>query len=163
MCSTVWVNTVHKLLYIHEYMYVSPKECYCVSIWSVLKCLVLWWRTIFCNTWLLYTAVKPFSSDLQWCTTYWLVLGICSVTNITKNGTNTDTSISIGASLIFTYTCDWIWENVDSTHNYKYLEIHPVLILIIWRIVTREGKQVLAWNVPQFYCYSYFMYSPIIE
>ena len=29
-------------------------------------------------------------------------------------------------------------------HNYKYLDI-PI-ILIIWVIVTEEGKQILAWK-----------------
>ena len=46
-----------------------------------------------------------------------------------------------------TYTCDWIWENPVSSHNYKYLEI---LILIIWNIITWEGKQMLSWNSPRF-------------
>ena len=49
-----------------------------------------------------------------------------------------------------TYICDWIWENPASTHNYKYLEIPN---LIIWGIITQEGKQMLAWNLPRFYSY----------
>ena len=48
------------------------------------------------------------------------------------------------------HICDWIWENLASMHNYKYLEI---LILIIWSIITQEGKQMLAWNLPWFYSY----------
>ena len=37
-------------------------------------------------------------------------------------------------------------------HIYKSLEI-PVLI--IWSVVSREGKQELAWNSPRFYGYHY--------
>ena len=39
------------------------------------------------------------------------------------------------------FMCDWIWDNPPSTHNnyYKYLE----MILIIWSIITREGKLIL--------------------
>ena len=55
--------------------------------------------------------------------------------------------------------CDWIWKNPDSTHNYKYLEIP---ILIIWNIITWEGKQMLAWNLPRFYSYLYSIYPPTI-
>ena len=44
--------------------------------------------------------------------------------------------------------CDWIWDMPLFTHNCKYLEIQ---ILIIWIFVTLEGKQILAWNLPQFY------------
>ena len=36
------------------------------------------------------------------------------------------------------------------THNYKYLEIP---ILIISGIITKEEKQMLAWNLPRFYSY----------
>ena len=43
--------------------------------------------------------------------------------------------------------CD---ENSASMHNYKHLEIP---ILIIWSIVTREGKQIIAWDWPRFYSY----------
>ena len=46
--------------------------------------------------------------------------------------------------------CDWIWENPASTHKYKYLEIPN---LIIWSIITQEGKQMLAWNLPRFCSY----------
>ena len=46
--------------------------------------------------------------------------------------------------------CDWIWENPASMHNYKYIEIP---ILIIWGVITQEGKQMLAWNLPRFYNY----------
>ena len=37
------------------------------------------------------------------------------------------------------------------THNYKYLEIP---ILIIWRVISWEGKKMLACNMPRFYSYS---------
>ena len=45
------------------------------------------------------------------------------------------------------YICDWIWENLASTHDYKHLEVPN---LIIWSILTKEGKQMLAWNLPRF-------------
>ena len=51
---------------------------------------------------------------------------------------------------LYSYNCDWIWENPASTHKYKYLEIPH---LIIWSIITQEGKQMLAWNLPRFYSY----------
>ena len=55
--------------------------------------------------------------------------------------------------------CDQIWDNPPSTHNYKYLEIP---ILIIWSIITLEGKLILKWNLPRFYSYSSSIYSPTI-
>ena len=48
------------------------------------------------------------------------------------------------------YICDCILEKPPFMHNYKYSET-PILIL--WRIVAQEGKQMLAWNLPQFYNY----------
>ena len=41
-----------------------------------------------------------------------------------------------------------IWDNPPSMHN--YLEIP---ILIIWSIITQEGKLILKWNLPWFYSY----------
>ena len=52
--------------------------------------------------------------------------------------------------LFYWIICDWIWENPASTHKYKYLEIPNS---IIWSIITQEGKQMLAWNLPRFYSY----------
>ena len=54
------------------------------------------------------------------------------------------------ARIIIKHICDWIWDNLASTHNYKYLEISN---LIIWSIITQKGKQMLAWNLPRFYSY----------
>ena len=59
-----------------------------------------------------------------------------------------------------TNNCDLIWEKPPSTHNYKYLEIP---IVIIWSVVSWEGKQMLAWNSPRFYSYLYSIYAPTIE
>ena len=63
-------------------------------------------------------------------------------------------------SSVTIYICDWIWEKPPSMHNYKSLEIP---ILIIWGVVSREGKQVLAWNSPRFYSYLYSTYAPTVE
>ena len=43
--------------------------------------------------------------------------------------------------------CDLIWENLPFMHGNKYLEIP---ILIIWSIVTQEGKQIFSCNLPRF-------------
>ena len=65
-------------------------------------------------------------------------------------------ALLIGNNLVKPYyhlvitICDRIWDYPRSTHNYKYLEIP---ILIIWSIITREGKLILKWNLPQFYSY----------
>ena len=40
---------------------------------------------------------------------------------------------------IVSYKCDWIWENLASINNYKYLEI-----LIFRSIVIQEQRQVCA-------------------
>ena len=80
-----------------------------------------------------------------------------------KNVLNVFNKTDISKLIIFFYIwykCDWIWEKPPSTHNYKSLEIP---ILIIWRVVSREGKQVLAWNSPRFYSYLYSTYAPTVE
>ena len=56
--------------------------------------------------------------------------------------------------------CDWIWEKLPSMHNYKYIEMPFV---IIWSVVSQEGKQMLAWNSPLFYSYLYSIYAPTVE
>ena len=60
----------------------------------------------------------------------------------------------------WTIICDFIRENPDSTDNYNYLEITN---LIIWSIITQEGKHMLAWNLPKFYSYLWSIYPPTIE
>ena len=58
--------------------------------------------------------------------------------------------------IVIIIICDCIVEKPPFMHNYKYLE---TLILILWSIVTQEGKRILscnllAWNLPQFYSYA---------
>ena len=63
-------------------------------------------------------------------------------------------------AIIIIIICEWIWEKPPSTHNYKYLEIPFV---IIWSVVSQEGKQMLVWNSPRFYSCLYSTYASTVE
>ena len=74
-----------------------------------------------------------------------------AVASMFQNGISQNTKCAIKDGFRRdSHICDWISENQASTHNYKYLEIP---IVIIWRILTLEGKQILAWNLLWFYSY----------
>ena len=61
---------------------------------------------------------------------------------------------------MYTNFIDHMWLDLASTHNYKYLEI---LILIIWSILSQEGKQIFACNLPWLYSYLWSVHPPTVE
>ena len=67
-----------------------------------------------------------------------------------QSWSNNLTNQSFNTEFKYLYLCNYVTGS-PSTHNYKYLEIP---ILIVWGVISQEGKQMFAWNLPQFYSYS---------